>query len=111
MAQHTGQQHEDEIGWYMQGSAREIADVLMEFAQELRGGNVNVWKGQRELHLAPEGKIAFHVEATADDDGREGLQMRLQWYSTSGAADPHSSANMGVELGGTGTKIGDTSEA
>lgn len=107
MPQHAGQQKEDELGWFMTGSAQEIADILMEFAQELRRGDVNVWKGQRELHLAPEGKLEFRVEAIVDADGREGLHMKLHWDTTSAAADPHSGANMGVALGGGDRNLAD----
>ncbi len=76
----------DHIGWHMEGSAVEIADVLMEFARELRNGDVNVWKGQRELHLNPEGKLMLRVEAKADEQ-QEWLDMRLSWPAHSGG-DP-----------------------
>ncbi len=107
MPHHSGHQKEDELGWYMAGTVREVADVLMEFAQELRNGDVNVWKGQRELHLSPQGKVELRVEAIVDQDGRQGLHMKLHWDATSAAADFHSGANMGVELGGEGRKLGD----
>ncbi len=68
----------DHIGWRMEGSAAEIADILHEFARELRNGDVNIWKGQRELHLNPEGRLTFTVEARADDQ-REWLDMQLAW--------------------------------
>jgi amphi-Trp domain-containing protein len=68
----------DQLAWRMDGSAAELADVLSEFAQELRNGTVNVWKGQRELHLNPEGKLTLRVEARADDQ-QEWLDMRLSW--------------------------------
>jgi amphi-Trp domain-containing protein len=68
----------DQLGWSMEGSAVEIADILSEFARELRNGDVNVWKGQRELHLNPEGKLRLRVEAKADDQS-EWLDMRLSW--------------------------------
>ena len=74
MAQHD---HEH-IGWHMEGSSGEVADVLAEFARELRNGDVNVWKGQRELHLNPEGRLTFSVQARADDR-REWLDMQLAW--------------------------------
>jgi amphi-Trp domain-containing protein len=109
MPQHQGHQKEDELGWHMTGSAREVADILAQFAQEFRNGDVNVWKGQRELHLSPEGKVDVRVEAIADDDGREGFHIKLHWDRTSAAADMHSGANMGIELGGQGPKLGDTS--
>jgi len=70
----------------MEGSAVEIADVLMEFARELRNGDVNVWKGQRELHLSPEGKLMLRVEAKADEQ-QEWLDMQLSWPAHSGG-DP-----------------------
>lgn len=107
MPQHPGHQKEDELGWYMEGSAAEVADVLMEFAQELRSGDVNVWKGQCELHLSPEGRLSLRVEAIVDQDGREGLHMGLHWTATSAAADMHGGANTGLELGGAGPKLGD----
>jgi amphi-Trp domain-containing protein len=110
MPQHQGHQKEDELGWFMRGSAREVADVLMEFAQELRNGDVNVWKGQRELHLSPEGSIDFRVEAIVDGDGREGLHMRLHWETTSASADLHGGANMGVPLGEQGALGGAANE-
>ncbi len=72
------QDHADELGWRMEGSAHEIADILQEFARELRNGDVNVWKGQRELHLNPEGRLTFSVQARADDR-REWLDMQLAW--------------------------------
>jgi amphi-Trp domain-containing protein len=105
MPQHPGHQKEDELGWHMTGSTVEIADILMQFAQGLRSGDVNVWKGQRELHLSPEGKLDMRVEAIADEDGREGLHLRLHWDRTSATADMHSGANMGLEVGGEG-KLG-----
>lgn len=70
---------QDELGWHMTGTAGEVADILMQFAQELRAGNVTVWKGQRELHLDLEGRIEFTVEASAHDDGNEALHMHMQW--------------------------------
>lgn len=76
----------DQLSWRMQGSAAEIADVLAEFARELRNGDVNIWKGQRELHLNPEGKIALRVEAKADDE-HEWLDMQLSWLAHMGG-DP-----------------------
>ena len=69
----------DQLGWSMEGSAVEIADILSEFARELRNGDVNVWKGQRELHLNPEGKLSLRVEAKADDQS-EWLDMQLSWF-------------------------------
>ena len=107
MAQHSGHQKEDELGWHMTGSAQEIGDILAEFAQGLRSGDVNVWKGQRELHLSPEGKVSLQVEAIADEDGRQGFHMKLHWTHTSATADMHSGANMGVEVGGQGRKLDD----
>ncbi len=68
----------DQLSWSMEGSAVEIADILSEFARELRNGDVNVWKGQRELHLNPEGKLSLRVEAKADDQS-EWLDMQLSW--------------------------------
>jgi amphi-Trp domain-containing protein len=68
----------DQLSWRMEGSATEIADVLAEFARELRSGQVNVWKGQRELNLHPEGKLTLRVKAEADDE-REWLDMQLSW--------------------------------
>ena len=73
----------DRIAWHMEGSVTEIADILAEFAQELRNGDVNVWKGQRELHLNPEGRLSLRVQARADDE-REGLEMQLSWTVSSG---------------------------
>lgn len=107
MPQHSGHEKEDELGWYMEGSAVEVADVLMQFAQELRAGDVNVWKGQRELHLMPEGKLSMRVQAVVDQDGGEGLHMALHWETTSATADLHGGANMGIESGGQGPKLGD----
>lgn len=100
MPHHSGHQTEDELGWYMEGGVGEVADILAQFAQELRRGDVNVWKGQRELHLSPEGKISFRVEAVVDTDGRQGLHMKLHWYDTSAAEDIGGGANMGVQKGG-----------
>jgi amphi-Trp domain-containing protein len=108
MAQHPGHQKEDELGWHMTGSAQEIGDILAEFAQGLRSGDVNVWKGQRELHLSPGGKVDFRVEAVVDEDGRQGFHMKLHWTSTSATADMHSGANMGLEVGSQG-KLGEQS--
>ncbi len=68
----------DQLGWHMEGSAAEIADILAEFAHELRNGDVNIWKGQRELHLNPEGRLNLRVEAKADDQ-REWLDIQLGW--------------------------------
>ena len=76
----------DHIGWHMEGSAAEIADILSEFAQELRNGDVNIWKGQRELHLNPEGRLRLRVEAKADDE-REWLDIQLAWPAHT-AGDP-----------------------
>lgn len=68
----------EQLGWHMEGSAAELADILSEFARELRNGDVNVWKGQRELHLNPEGRLQLEVTARADDQ-REWLDMKLSW--------------------------------
>ncbi len=73
----------DHIACHMEGSVTEIADILAEFAQELRNGDVHVWKGQRELHLNPEGRLSLRVQARADDQ-REGLEMQLSWTVSSG---------------------------
>jgi amphi-Trp domain-containing protein len=102
MPQHTGQQPEDELGWYMTGSQTEVADVLSEFAQELRRGDINVWKGQRELHLDPSGTIRLQTEAIVNDDGSEELVMRLRWHTTSASEDLHDGANTGLALGDQG---------
>lgn len=75
----------DQIGWHMTGSAVEIADILSEFASELRRGDVNIWKGQRELHLDREGPVSLQVEAKVDDQ-REWLDIQLSW--TMGGTDP-----------------------
>ena len=74
-----GQQKADELAWRMTGSPGEVADILAEFADELRRGDVNVWKGQRELHLAPESALELHVSAIVDRDGRQGLHLMLHW--------------------------------
>ena len=73
----------DQIAWHMEGSVTEIADILAEFAQELRNGDVNVWKGQRELHLNPEGRLSLRVQARAEDQ-REALELQLSWTLNSG---------------------------
>ena len=73
----------DHIAWHMEGSPAEIADILAEFARELRNGDVNIWKGQRELHLNPEGRLRFQVEARADDQS-EWLDMQLAWPAHTG---------------------------
>ena len=73
----------DHIAWHMEGSPAEIADILAQFARELRNGDVNIWKGQRELHLNPEGRLRFQVEARADDQ-REWLHMQLAWPAHTG---------------------------
>jgi amphi-Trp domain-containing protein len=78
MPSHAGEQHEDEVAWRMTGSAAEIADVLAEFATELRGGDVNVWKGQRSLHLHPDNRIELRVDAVVHE-GRQGLHIELHW--------------------------------
>lgn len=83
MSDHTA----DELGWRMEGNAGEIADILMQFAQELRQGDIMVWKGQRELHLDPLGRIAFAVEAVVDDDGTSGLHMKLHWAGQPAGGD------------------------
>jgi amphi-Trp domain-containing protein len=77
------QENADQLGWHMEGSAGELADILMEFARELRNGDVNVWKGQRELHLNPMGKLTLRVHARADDQ-REWLDMQLAWPVSTG---------------------------
>lgn len=75
------------LGWHMTGSAGEVADVLMQFAQELRQGMVSVWKGPREIHLDPTGQISLDVTGTTTDEGREGLQILLYWTTQDAAAD------------------------
>lgn len=77
MTQH--QHGAEDLSWRMTGNAGEIADTLMQFAQEFRQGDVTIWKGQRELHMDPTGRIEFNVEAIVDDDGHEGLHMKLHW--------------------------------
>jgi amphi-Trp domain-containing protein len=79
MPTHPGQRQADELAWRMTGSVAEVADILAEFAEELRRGDVNVWKGQRSLHLHPESRLALSVEAAVERDGRQGLYLRLHW--------------------------------
>lgn len=83
----TKQHGSDEMKWHMEGDAGAIADILMQFAQELRAGDITVWKGQRELHLDPTGRITFSVDAIADDNGQEGLHMNLHWISQPAGID------------------------
>lgn len=87
MPRTTGQQKDTQMGWVTQGSRHDIANILMEFAQELRNGDVNVWNLKRELHLNPEGQLVLHVQAHVDENGREGLQMKLQWNASGEAMD------------------------
>ena len=79
MPTHPGQQQPDELAWRMTGSITEVAGILGEFAEELRQGDVNVWKGQRTLHLHPESKLSLSVDAVVDEDGGQGLHMKLHW--------------------------------
>jgi amphi-Trp domain-containing protein len=79
MPTHPGQQHQDELTWRMSGSVLEIADILTEFADELRRGDVNVWKGQRNLELHPNHTLELQVDAVTDPTGRQGLQLNLRW--------------------------------
>ena len=98
MTQHSGHDKEDQVAWSMQGTPTEVADVLMEFAQGMRGGDVNVWKGQRELHLMPEGRIRMSVDAIADHDGTEGPHIKLHWDTSVGSVDLHGDANTGLPV-------------
>jgi amphi-Trp domain-containing protein len=68
-----------EIGWRMTGSANEVADILVEFAEELRKGDVTVWKGQRELHIDPTGQIHMSVHADSEPSGNADLRIELKW--------------------------------
>ena len=79
MPTHPGQQRTEELAWRMTGSVAEVADILAEFAEELRRGDVNVWKGQRGLHLRLDSRLALSVEAVVDQGGRQGLHLRLHW--------------------------------
>ena len=63
----------------MTGTLAEVADILEEFTRELRRGDVNVWKGRRTLHLQPGNHVALSVDAVVDQDGRQGLHIRLHW--------------------------------
>ena len=78
-------QDNDQLGWHMTGNAGEVADILTIFAQELKHGDINVWKGQRELHLDPSGRIELRVHATTDDKGQENLRLELSWITHSPA--------------------------
>lgn len=79
MPKHSGQQQQDELEWHMTGTSAEVADILTEFAQELRRGDVNVWKGQRSLHLTSASRFDLRVEAILDQDGGQALHIQLHW--------------------------------
>jgi amphi-Trp domain-containing protein len=78
MPTHPGHQEGDELAWRMEGTSQEVSDILAEFARELRSGDVNVWKGQRELHLHPGGRLELRVIA-AELTNREALTLELAW--------------------------------
>jgi amphi-Trp domain-containing protein len=79
MPTHSGQQQPGELAWRMTGSVPDVADILAEFAEELRRGDVNVWKDQRSLHLHPESQLALSVEASVGQGGRHELRLQLHW--------------------------------
>jgi amphi-Trp domain-containing protein len=72
------QQQETGLGWHMTAGSREIADILTEFAEEIRRGDVVVWKEKDELHIDPTGKIHMSVQA-GQNGGSEGLMINLHW--------------------------------
>lgn len=72
--QHTEQ---TELAWHMTGSAAEVADILVEFAEELRRGDVVVWKQRRELHIDPTGQI--HMSVKAHKTEQKGLTIDMHW--------------------------------
>jgi amphi-Trp domain-containing protein len=74
----TQQAHQSELGWHMTADAADIADILTEFANELRRGDVVVWKDQRELHIDATGKIQMSVRAD-EKDGGGGLSIDMHW--------------------------------
>lgn len=71
---------QNEIAWKMTGNAAEIADILAEFAEEVRRGDVVVWKNQNELHLDARGKMHMAVRGS-HGDSKDGLQIHLTWSS------------------------------
>ncbi len=79
MPKHPGHQQQDELEWHMTGTSAEVADILVEFAEELRRGDVNVWKGQRSLHLNPTSRLDLRVEAIVDKDSGQALHVHLHW--------------------------------
>lgn len=72
------QQNVSELGWHMTGTAEEVADILVEFAEDLRRGDVTVWKEKRELHIDPSGKIELSVKADREGS-QDGLSIDMQW--------------------------------
>lgn len=68
-----------ELGWHMSGSADEVADILIQFAEELRGGDVTVWKSNRELHISPSGSINLSVHADNEGPGKADLRIEMSW--------------------------------
>ncbi len=68
-----------ELAWRMTGNAQEVADILIQFAEQLRRGDVTVWKAQRELHINSDGQIELSVRADSTGNGDADLLIELKW--------------------------------
>jgi len=68
-----------ELSWRMTGNAAEIADILTQFAEQLRSGDITVWKAQRELHITSDGPIELAVKADSTAIGDADLRIELKW--------------------------------
>jgi len=74
---------EPHVAWQMTGNAEDVAKILTDFADELRKGDVTVWKENSELHIDPTGQIKLSVSADSADTGFADLRIDMRWKSDS----------------------------
>lgn len=70
------------LTWSMTGTADEVAHILTDFANDLRRGDLTVWKEEQELHIDPAGDIKVSVKA-GHETGHDGLTITLDWSKPS----------------------------
>ncbi len=69
-----------ELAWHMTGNADEVANILTEFADEIRAGDLAIWKDKSEMHLYLAGKIDLSVKSSNGPNGVADvtIEMRLK---------------------------------
>jgi len=71
-------QEPEKLGWTMTGNADEIAHILTDFANDLRRGDLTVWRKESTLHIDTTGNIRVSVQA-GHDGNHDGMTIKLDW--------------------------------